>query len=705
MRIQSMTATFGKLEGQTLTLQPGLNLISAPNEWGKSTWCAFLMAMLYGVDTRARSTQSGLADKEHYAPWSGSPMSGKMEIEWNGRKITIERSTKGRIPLGEFRAYETASGLDVPELTAANCGQVLLGAERGVFRRAGFIRLADLPVTEDEDLRRRLNALVTTGEESNDGALLQKGLRELQSRLRRKPNGQIPLLTEQQRQLQDALDSLSDWQRQQREVAAQLADNEREQRELQNHQAALDYERAQQDQWRVNAAELVWQRAEQERQDAEAMCRSLPTAQEAEKALHGIDALRKELLAFQQEQQAQALPPTPPDGGSFAGMEPEDIRQKVAEDAAAFRNRRGPVLWGCLTLLAAVTCGALLFAKLWAGGAVTGGLAAVFAVLFAFSGWQCRKQRFRLAHHYGSPRPEAWRQNAEAYCAALLDYRQQEKAYRNTVRLLTDRRQEMKQKIVALCGEQGLESCCAQWEAVLAHWKELDAARAGADRAAQQYESLKAMARPLPPAPETDIRQETEAETAARLDELQQQERKLRQSAGKLQGMMENLGTPEAIERQLLQAENRLEELNRYAAALELAQQTLQKATEELQRRFAPRISQLGRQYLSRLTLGKYDRLSLDASLTLRSGSREEITLRQPMWRSEGTADQLYLALRLAVAQTLTPKAPVILDDALVRFDDARLGAALGLLQELAADRQILLFTCQNREKQLLQSN
>ena len=113
----------------------------------------------------------------------------------------------------------------------------------------------------------------------------------------------------------------------------------------------------------------------------------------------------------------------------------------------------------------------------------------------------------------------------------------------------------------------------------------------------------------------------------------------------------------------------------------------------------------MGRQYLSRLTLGKYDRLSLDASLTLRSGSREEITLRQPMWRSEGTADQLYLALRLAVAQTLTPKAPVILDDALVRFDDARLGAALGLLQELAADRQILLFTCQNREKQLLQSN
>ena len=127
MRIYSMTATFGKLEGQSLTLKPGLNRIHAPNEWGKSTWCAFLMAMLYGVDTRAKSTRGSLADKDHYAPWSGSPMSGRMELDWQGRNITIERSTRGRIPLGCFRAYETETGAEVPELTAENCGQMLLG--------------------------------------------------------------------------------------------------------------------------------------------------------------------------------------------------------------------------------------------------------------------------------------------------------------------------------------------------------------------------------------------------------------------------------------------------------------------------------------------------------------------------------------------------------------------------------------------------
>ena len=67
-----MTATFGKLEHRTLTLQPGLNIIEAPNEWGKSTWCAFLENMLYGTDypmweptgELERFMRLGLTDRE-----------------------------------------------------------------------------------------------------------------------------------------------------------------------------------------------------------------------------------------------------------------------------------------------------------------------------------------------------------------------------------------------------------------------------------------------------------------------------------------------------------------------------------------------------------------------------------------------------------------------------------------------------------------
>ena len=60
-----------------------------------------------------------------------------------------------------------------------------------------------------------------------------------------------------------------------------------------------------------------------------------------------------------------------------------------------------------------------------------------------------------------------------------------------------------------------------------------------------------------------------------------------------------------------------------------------------------------------------------------------------------GTADQMYLALRLAMVRRLLPQdAPLVLDDALVNFDDERARAAVELLTREAENRQVILFTC-----------
>ena len=83
MQIEQMSATFGRLNGSQLDLQPGLNVICAPNESGKSTWCRFLQNMLYGVPTKERGL---LADKNRYAPWSGSPMQGRLLLR-NGAHL------------------------------------------------------------------------------------------------------------------------------------------------------------------------------------------------------------------------------------------------------------------------------------------------------------------------------------------------------------------------------------------------------------------------------------------------------------------------------------------------------------------------------------------------------------------------------------------------------------------------------------------
>ena len=146
---------------------------------------------------------------------------------------------------------------------------------------------------------------------------------------------------------------------------------------------------------------------------------------------------------------------------------------------------------------------------------------------------------------------------------------------------------------------------------------------------------------------------------------------------------------------------DRVSRLELWYAALQAGLAALEQAQQDLQSRFAPKIAAEAREILSSLTLGRYDRLLLDRDLSLSAGAAGENTVRPGIWRSDGTVDQLYLALRLAVSRALLPGAPLVLDDALTRFDDRRLAAALELLRR--EDRQILLFTCQSREARLQQ--
>ena len=64
MRIRKLQASFGKLKNESLRFHDGLNVIYAPNESGKSTWCAFIRAMLYGIDSSERARAGSLPDKQ-----------------------------------------------------------------------------------------------------------------------------------------------------------------------------------------------------------------------------------------------------------------------------------------------------------------------------------------------------------------------------------------------------------------------------------------------------------------------------------------------------------------------------------------------------------------------------------------------------------------------------------------------------------------
>ncbi len=704
MRILSMTATFGKLEHDTLTLNPGLNVISAPNEWGKSTWCAFLCAMLYGLDTRAKSTKTALADKEHYRPWSGTPMAGEIRFDWDGRDITIQRSTRGRVPLGVFRAFETQSGLDVPELTAENCGEMLLGVEQSVFRRTCFIRFSDLPVTQDEALRRRLNTLVTTGDESGEADRLGDALRDLKNHCRYNRTGLLPQAESQKDALEERLRERNALEQEEKALRLRLGEAAAWQQSLQNHVQALQYSEAQADAAKVAQAQEEYTVAAAQVEALERRCAALPSREKAEEKVRLLRQLCQQTGALHIEEELLPSPPEPQDAEPpFSDMDPEDAVAMAEADSRRYHDLKPSSYLMAITLgTVAAVLGALLLVFRHTTAGIILLVAAAAGLLFGFI-LRARQEKLRkelLKKYRGTP-PEQWRQNADAYRTGLLSYREEMARYWASRRELDSRIASLKTEKESLCGSQEPEDALACWQQAVSQWDSYYNARRDVQKAENHLASLKDMARHAQPPAQPDSLVYSREETARLLSEAVQEQQRLRTRLGQYQGRMESLGEKNALSSALDAAETRVRRLKAYEEALSLALATLSDASAELHRRFSPRITQRTQALMGAMTQGRYRRITLGEDLSLHAEAETEDILRDSLWRSDGTMDQLYLSLRLASAEALAPNAPLILDDALIRFDDSRLAAAMEILKEAAQSRQVILFTCQCREKDI----
>ncbi len=702
MRIYKMTATFGKLEHETLTLTPGLNIITAPNEWGKSTWCAFLVAMLYGLDTRAKTTKTALADKERYQPWSGSPMSGRIDLNWNGRDITIERATRRRVPLGEFKAYETESGLPVEELTAANCGSVLLGVEQTVFRRAGFIRFSDLPVTQDEALRRRLNALVTTGDDSGAADRLAASLKDLKNRCRYNRTGLLPQAEAQRDAIEEKLTELETLNTQCQKLKMRIDEVKDWLRQLYNHQQALAYAKMESGLNQIAQTREAVAGAERDLRALEEACASLPPQAEVESKVRELRAFRDQWNAIRaEERQAPTEPQKPELPNPFTGLTAEAARAMAREDArelTELSQSKLPLIFMIIGAIGLLAAGGLAYLTAYVFAVIAGGVGLLALIWGVIDRVTTRKKALAIVEKYGTADWKQWTAPISEYEQDMIAYGEALKLYQEVGSDLEVRLMVLRKKRDSLCGLQEPEEMLDFWQESQRQWEQYDRARAEAMTAKRHLEALNAVVKPVEKPTAPDNLTQNEAQTAQLLAECAAEQQRLQNRLGQYQGRMEIIGSAEDLRLQHKRVCDRIARLEDTYTALTIAQETLTQARSELQRRFAPRITQRAQELLGAMTDGRYQSLTMGEDFSLRASAGQEDVQCDAIWRSDGTIDQLYLALRLAVAEELTPDAPLVLDDALVRFDDTRMAAALTILRKMAENKQVICFTCQGRE-------
>ena len=671
MDSQHIEATFGKLEHCSLSFSSGLNIIEAPNESGKSTLLAFLRVMLYGFPPRERGA---LADKNRYAPWSLSPMRGTLSLSSQKGNITLQRDTaRANSPMGRFSAIYTGSGESVDGLTAADCGETLLGIPCEVYERSAFIRQSSLTVDASAELERRIAALITTGEEGQSFSEASAALKKQLNARKYNKSGRIPALEAAVAAQERSLAELSQLTRSRQEAEAALAAFDAEEASLRAQLRAHDICDAQGIRLAAAQARQRWQAAES---SAEQLRRTL-----IENSIPPRDALeqgRMRLIAL-----------------SSLKADAADARQRYRDAEGALAAFDAKPIERVHSLLPYIIVSAVLFAALMViqtlptavamAGRVLSGIALLALLIIDANS----RRKVRRVHD------EKRRVFEQSLREAQSDAAAQQKLCDSAAR-----------ELLVLIPAGDISRVSTYPDTALHKYAELDTLEREARELSLRCELLSAQQ------PQSDVPTEptvrptrSRAELQSAIDALTVRRREAQSTSDYTSGRCRAIGDAAELEAGLAQKRTELAQNQGEYDAIALAMEALQHANTALQSRFSPALSRRAGEHFFRLTGGKYESVLLDRTFSAQAGETGESVSHDAQLLSLGTLDQLYLAVRLAICESVLPAddpPPIVLDDALVRFDDARCRAALDLLLEESKSRQILLFTCQHRESAYL---
>lgn len=669
LRILQANATYGKLNQAQLSLQSGLNVICAPNEGGKSTWSRFLLTMFYGLNTRQRGE---LADKNRFQPWNGSPMQGRLELAVGEDVLTLSRRTqRADSPMGVFSCTYAGTDTPVRGLDALRCGETLLGVPQSVYQRCAFIPSGSMAIDADADLERRINALISTGEEKISFSQAETRLKRQLHQRKYNRSGAIPLLESEiaslssaQAEVQDLAERETSLRQQLRQVQeAQVTLRAAQQQEAQQRiaekqrllQSLPDSAALQSINEQLGAVRSMGEQVQQAR-DAAAAQEQTIQAQLQELSRNPLHPMTKPEL----EAQLQIQPPAPP-----------QVAQLLISLALGLCG--GGFLW--------YEIGQSQLLWLCAACAVTALAAGNFLRLLI---QRIRRQQVRRRE---LQRQEELRKLADSYLPMLEKLEEQRSLLQQRQQAVADSEQRLRATLADLL------TVVQKWDVGVHAPTDV---RRFVQQTAQRREELT-----------EEIRQAQADALHAQTPDADGSAARLQQQIAQVQGQLAALGGAEDAPQRIARKQEQLHRLQGEYDSLALALDVLRSANTTLQNRFSPELGRRAAEIFADMTGSPWSHILLDREFRLSAEAGSDPTRRSVQLLSSGTADQLYLAVRLAICEMVLPaeqNAPLILDDALLTFDDERLHKTLDYLVRLGEQRQILLFSCQSREADYLAS-
>lgn len=690
---------FGKFPEKTVEFRRGMNLITGPNEAGKSTLIEAIPAVLFGV-----------RGKERFRTWGrqGS-CEAALVLEGQDRTVRIERDILAdQVRLTErddlYHVLYQFEGKASPQGRSSERSEYLeqltrlFGvADEDIFRASLFFGQGSLEVSGQAGMAAKIKTLLSGFVEVDYDRVLQSLQEDYFAITRQNPWGKDKTRDRELDEIRRRLEQLEG-----RWFAEQDSLRELEilRQELTSLTHGIESDRSD---YEKGERYLAWVRRQWELEDkAHQLRRDLQRLdqQDGKKArlLSRCDELEKEL-------KTAGLPRQIPEQLPALLAESEQARRTLVDiqtEAAGLREQllalaRPDWKWRLAASFAviAAAAGVTWWQIAWMIWAVGGGLTCLVGIWSPFL-WQWLNFRSRLGELKQSLLElETHRQEAQAGLAAL-DVRFEE------IGLRTSQVERVKM-LRNLDKHRELVNQLREVESALAVLDDPDTNDLGKEEAARELAIIEEhleKERPKHRGALMSREDLPEAEEKWRLlgEGVREKENRLLELTRREAILQTELADLERVEEEGAMLREREQLLARRSGALHIAFDTLSASVEEFRKTYLERFSSDIGQYLSLVSAGRYAdvRLTDDFSLLLMTRSHQW----QPVEHfSRGTVDAVYFAVRLALTRHLARgrRLPLLLDDPLVNLDAGRLAETLRILEKISAEHQVILLAHDQR--------
>lgn len=746
-------SAFGKLKDFTLELSDGMNVIFGENENGKTTVMSFIKMMFYGSSSRQ---QKQLSARKKYIPWSGDKPAGRIDFEHDGRRYQLERifgktESSDKITLINRDTGESLnSGKDI--------GKRFFGLSEQAFERSLFtdssVFLHD--ASAEDEIGTKLSNLISTGDEENSCKTVLENISKVSYRLISKNNkGGIireneAKLSELTREYDRSVQRINEREIKEKElsdlslkiknlkseleITNALIDNAKKIEEAEKIRRFLNAETELEAlkektalkngvpldssvltklsglQNRLNMQQKLFERAKSDLEKAEAELSSIPKADESSN--ENLSELKKEQHRLSEHR-------------NEIDEEYRELGKKLTElnGNQTEKHNKTSIVFMITSILFLITAFILFIASKPLYGALLCVLSAVsfavFAIINLNDGSKRREiedrvkiaeqrladlriKRTDLSENISRINEEIFTLSQNNSDKAALKA-MKEKAYslaKDNFEVEANKLSKDKKELLSF--EENIpfnENSSAQeyLEKALEKISELAAKVSLFCEEIGNISSEAAKKILL----ELNVSENTEDTETLRTRQKQQQESLIELNAdysslkSEIESEFKNIREPENIRKEEECLKQRIKTAYDFYNAAYLASNILLECSADLRQGYGSDLEKKTAEILSLLTDGKYKTVNIAKTLEP-TAEGEVFGMKEADYFSRGTCDQIYLSMRLALAQLVSSDGPlpVFLDDALSQYDDTRAKNAIKALKSYSESSQVLFFTC-----------